>query len=249
MKRLKDIGLIVVVIIMIMFLMSSISRGVVVSGKEITDKELEDLITNLEKKVNDIDTSEEAINKQNDNERNANKETLRNVPDIIKKYLGEESTENSLMWLYKHSSDSKYKELANKLVEIKDNASGKLGSLNVGGTVSGGEDSKIDYSHKQEDKSELANDEFIINTDDYKVQELTTEEAGSALTKAKKILGVIRNIGVVVSVMMLMIIGIKYMLGSVEQKADYKTSLLPYTVGVVLIASGTTIVAIIQSVM
>ena len=40
--------------------------------------------------------------------------------------------------------------------------------------------------------------------------------------KAESILGLISIVGVVLSVVILMIIGIKYMLGSVEDRAEYK---------------------------
>ncbi len=63
--------------------------------------------------------------------------------------------------------------------------------------------------------------------------------------KAEIILGVIQVVGVVVSVIMLMAIGIKYMLGSVEEKSEYKKTLIPYLIGAVLVFSGTTIPNII----
>ena len=62
---------------------------------------------------------------------------------------------------------------------------------------------------------------------------------------AEKILGVIQIIGIVVSVMMLIVIGIKYMLGSVEEKAEYKETLKPYLIGAFLVFSVTTIPQII----
>lgn len=55
------------------------------------------------------------------------------------------------------------------------------------------------------------------------------------------ILGVINVIGIVVSVITLMIIGIKYMFGSIEEKADYKKTALTYCIGALLVFSGTTI--------
>ena len=63
--------------------------------------------------------------------------------------------------------------------------------------------------------------------------------------KAEKALGVIRVIGIVLSVVMLMIIGIKYMLGSAEQKADYKKTLIPYIIGALIIFTGSILPQII----
>ena len=43
----------------------------------------------------------------------------------------------------------------------------------------------------------------------------------------------------------LLVIGIKYIIGSAEQKAEYKTTMIPYIVGAVLIFAGTSIVKVI----
>lgn len=66
--------------------------------------------------------------------------------------------------------------------------------------------------------------------------------------KAETILGVIQVVGIVVSVVMLMIIGIKYMMGSLEERAEYKETLKPYIIGAFLIFSGTTIPQIIYQI-
>ena len=63
--------------------------------------------------------------------------------------------------------------------------------------------------------------------------------------KAEAILGVIQIVGTVVSVAMLMIIGIKYMMGSIEERAEYKENLKPYLIGAFLIFSGTMVPQII----
>ena len=59
--------------------------------------------------------------------------------------------------------------------------------------------------------------------------------------KAGIILGIINVIGVICSVVILAIIGIKYMIGSVEERADYKKAMQPYIIGVILLAGATTI--------
>ena len=59
--------------------------------------------------------------------------------------------------------------------------------------------------------------------------------------KAEIILGVIQVVGVVVSVIMLMAIGIKYMLGSIDEKAEYKKTMIYYMLGALLLFSATTI--------
>lgn len=49
------------------------------------------------------------------------------------------------------------------------------------------------------------------------------------------IVGIIQVVGTMVAVGMLGILGIKYALGSSEQKAEYKKSMIPYLVGAILI--------------
>lgn len=64
-------------------------------------------------------------------------------------------------------------------------------------------------------------------------------------TKAEIILGVIQTVGTIISVIVLMIIGIKYMIGSVEERSEYKKSMVPYLIGAALLFSGTAIPQII----
>lgn len=50
-----------------------------------------------------------------------------------------------------------------------------------------------------------------------------------------KIIGVLQVVGIIVSVAILIVLGIKYMMGSAEEKAEYKKTMIPYLVGAVLI--------------
>lgn len=59
------------------------------------------------------------------------------------------------------------------------------------------------------------------------------------------VLGIIHTIGVLVAVGVLMILAIKYMLGSTEQRATYKKSMLPYLVGAILLFASLEITAMI----
>ncbi len=60
---------------------------------------------------------------------------------------------------------------------------------------------------------------------------------------AGKIMGIIKNVAIVIAVIALMIIGIKYMMGSVEEKAEYKKTLIPLAIGIVVVAGAATIVS------
>ncbi len=60
------------------------------------------------------------------------------------------------------------------------------------------------------------------------------------------VLGMLQNIGIVVSVISIMILGIKYMIGSVDEKAEYKKTMFPIVIGIILITSIITIINIIN---
>lgn len=64
-------------------------------------------------------------------------------------------------------------------------------------------------------------------------------------TIGQSVIRVLGVIGSIVSVIFLVILGIKYMLGSVEEKAEYKKTLLPYFIGALLVFAASTIASII----
>ncbi len=61
------------------------------------------------------------------------------------------------------------------------------------------------------------------------------------------IVTIMQTVGVVVAVVVLLILGIKYMMGSAEEKAEYKKTMIPYLVGAVLIFASTTIVNVVYN--
>lgn len=74
-------------------------------------------------------------------------------------------------------------------------------------------------------------------------------ESNSTLTHMVGIiLGVIRVIGIIVSVGTLSVIGIKYMLGSVEEKANYKQVMQPWLIGATMVFAITAIPTMIYNV-
>lgn len=59
------------------------------------------------------------------------------------------------------------------------------------------------------------------------------------------IIKTLRNLSIVMTVIVITILGIKYMVGSVEQKADYKKGYTNIIIGVVLITMITSIIDVI----
>lgn len=66
-----------------------------------------------------------------------------------------------------------------------------------------------------------------------------------AIKKANNIIGAVTTVGIIVSVVTLMVMGVKYMVGSVEEKAEYKKTMIPYLIGVVLLLAASSIVSVI----
>ena len=57
----------------------------------------------------------------------------------------------------------------------------------------------------------------------------------------QKLMGILSTIGIVLAVLVLMVLGIKYMMGSAEEKAEYKKTMIPYVIGAILIFGASTI--------
>lgn len=88
-----------------------------------------------------------------------------------------------------------------------------------------------------------------FSTSDYKQSNPTEVSNGSKfLTKANKLLGWLNLIAVGVSVIVFGIIGIKYMVGSVEERAELKKNMKPYIIGCVLAFGITTILEILSTI-
>lgn len=65
------------------------------------------------------------------------------------------------------------------------------------------------------------------------------------MDKAGKVITVVQTVGSIASVVWLIVIGIKYMTGSVEEKAEYKKTLVPYVIGAALVFTITNLLSIV----
>lgn len=70
---------------------------------------------------------------------------------------------------------------------------------------------------------------------------------GGIANVGKNIVSILSTIGVVVAVIILLVIGIKYMVGSASEKAEYKKTMIPYLVGAVLIFGASAIAKVVVS--
>ena len=90
-------------------------------------------------------------------------------------------------------------------------------------------------------------DDVLDDPNTYKPSNSNSKDDSEAATIIDKILSLITTIGTVISVLMLAILGVKYMLGSIEEKAEYKKDLVPYFIGAALLFGICTVVKILQS--
>lgn len=59
---------------------------------------------------------------------------------------------------------------------------------------------------------------------------------GNALgNMGKNIIATIRTVAMISAIIVLMVLGVKYMMGSAEEKASYKKTMMPYIIGAVLV--------------
>lgn len=76
-----------------------------------------------------------------------------------------------------------------------------------------------------------------------------SENATTGITSlGQKIISYISIAAIVIAVIVLLILGIKYMIGSASEKAEYKKTMIPYLVGAVLVFGAGAIAQVIVQV-
>lgn len=86
-----------------------------------------------------------------------------------------------------------------------------------------------------------------FNPNDYKPDSFGAEDRVRTGTIIGNVLATIKGVGICISVIMLTIIGLKYIICSVEEKATYKENMIPYVVGCFLLASATSIPSLVYN--
>ncbi len=86
-----------------------------------------------------------------------------------------------------------------------------------------------------------------VNPDDYEPDELSESLSSSSMILANKMIGAFQAIGSIVSVLALVLLGIKFALGSVEEKANYKQWMIYYVIGAILVFAISNISAMIYN--
>ena len=77
-----------------------------------------------------------------------------------------------------------------------------------------------------------------------------TTSSGSDEIKdvGNNIIQILSTVASIISVLVLILLGVKYMFGSVEEKAEYKKTLMPYIIGATLVFAASGIAGIIYSI-
>ncbi len=72
-----------------------------------------------------------------------------------------------------------------------------------------------------------------------------TNAANTVKNFGENMLGIVSTAASVLAVIILIILGVKYMMGSAEEKAEYKKTLLPYVIGAVFVFGAGLIASVI----
>ncbi len=88
-----------------------------------------------------------------------------------------------------------------------------------------------------------------VNPDYYKPDSSDTAQGAEKVAEiGNTIIGTIQILGSILAVIVLVALGIKYMMGSVEEKAEYKKTMMPYVIGAIMVFGITNILSIIVSI-
>lgn len=83
--------------------------------------------------------------------------------------------------------------------------------------------------------------DFDFSPNDVELQSPNDEDVKDIKDISGKILGGIQIGGIVLSIGILMVLGIKYMMGSTSEKAEYKKTMIPYLIGAVILFTATSL--------
>lgn len=91
----------------------------------------------------------------------------------------------------------------------------------------------------------LTTNATTINPDGYKPSEIKAEEVADMYSYIGVIAGAIQIFGTIISIVSLLIIGIRYVASSIDEKAELKERLFPYLIGAVLLFGASNLVNIV----
>ena len=75
----------------------------------------------------------------------------------------------------------------------------------------------------------------------------TVQGTDKITTLGNQIITILTIVGTVASVIVLIVLGLKYMMGSAEEKAEYKKTMMPYVIGAALVFAASAIAGILYN--
>lgn len=112
------------------------------------------------------------------------------------------------------------------------------GSIRLSSTDKTGADNPTNLPIKNDLPDPISNPNFYKPTD-------STGDNTQFINMGNIVIGTMRAVGTVISVIFLMVIGLKYMMGTVAERAEYKKTMIPYLVGAVMLFTIPNILGII----
>jgi len=95
-----------------------------------------------------------------------------------------------------------------------------------------------------------ANDKTSVDPGTWKTQDTGNKIKTSDIEQfSASIINVISIVGSAAAIITLIVLGIKYMMGSAEEKAEYKKTLLPYIIGAAMVFGASVLTGVIYSFM
>lgn len=99
------------------------------------------------------------------------------------------------------------------------------------------------------DTKKDASKSTTIDPKDYKPDSTDNSKNADKLKDiGNSIIGFLQIVGSILSVTVLIILGIKYMVGSADERAEYKKTMIPYLIGAIMIFAITNILGIISTI-
>lgn len=143
-----------------------------------------------------------------------------------------------------HYTTTLYKEIWNQTMTTTKN------SNNTNNSESNASKSILNMTSITEEKRNTVIFNDVLDDTDYyaNVGDIDSSSAVKMEEKINTVVTAITNIGIIFSILMLAIIGIKYLLGIVEEKAEYKKDIIPYLIGAALTFGICTVVKILQAI-
>lgn len=85
----------------------------------------------------------------------------------------------------------------------------------------------------------------VINPGDYEPNSLQASDVSKVKKSANPIIGALKTAGIVVAVITIAVLGIKYMIAGINERAEYKKTMIPYLVGAILVVAITQLLSVV----